>query len=334
MKKLTALLLTFLFALSACTAALAWSCPSCGTEGNGNFCAECGTKRPEENICPNCGTNYGSEKPNFCMECGTRLTAAAPTEAPAAAPTAAPAPEKKYLATSDSGVNIVSVETQENGFVTITWDDLKDNGPYMARFVSVTTGNFNTDWDNNVVRNEASDISALSYTYQYLVPGESYWLVITNADRDGVYIRYDSPAVEAFADFATTVSVKPLMSLTLGDVSSPMEVSSFSAAEIALQTSEHGLYVRLDYPALDSDKEYAAQEVFTDPNGFALVDGSHTLPFIAYEEGGYRYWDFYDLAWYFDVLSYQYETLPTGTYTMSFYLDGELAAETSFIITD
>lgn len=334
MKKLTALLLTFLFALSACTAALAWSCPSCGTEGNGNFCSECGTKRPEETICPSCGANYGAEKPNFCMECGTRLAAAAPTEAPTEAPTAAPAPEKQYLATSNSGVNIVSVEMQENGYLTVTWDDLDDNGPYMARFVSVTTGDFDTDWDNNIVRNEASDISGLSFSYQYLVPGQPYWLVITNADMDGVYYKHVPQPAGTFTDFTITPSANPLLSLTLGDVSAPMEVSSFSAAEIALKISEHGLYLQLDYPELDGDKEYAAQVVITDPNGFALVDGSTTMTFKAYENGGYRYWDFYDLAWYFDVLTYQYETLPTGDYTVSVYLDGLFATATAFSITD
>lgn len=50
-----------------------WQC-SCGAVGTGNFCMQCGAKRPEPKqekgwFCPNCGTkNEG----NFCTNCGTR----------------------------------------------------------------------------------------------------------------------------------------------------------------------------------------------------------------------------------------------------------------------
>ena len=30
-----------------------WKC-ACGNENDGKFCSECGAKKPEENICPNC----------------------------------------------------------------------------------------------------------------------------------------------------------------------------------------------------------------------------------------------------------------------------------------
>jgi membrane protease subunit (stomatin/prohibitin family) len=50
-----------------------WKCPACGALAHGNFCPECGTKRPEnepdEWKCPQCGElNQG----NFCTECGTK----------------------------------------------------------------------------------------------------------------------------------------------------------------------------------------------------------------------------------------------------------------------
>ena len=45
-----------------------WVCPQCGTTNNGNFCNNCGTKRPSIGwTCPTCGTqNEG----NFCSNCG------------------------------------------------------------------------------------------------------------------------------------------------------------------------------------------------------------------------------------------------------------------------
>ena len=60
-------------------AANTWICPKCGKENTGNFCMECGEKKPAPPaawICPKCGKeNTG----NFCMECGTKKP-----EAPAA----------------------------------------------------------------------------------------------------------------------------------------------------------------------------------------------------------------------------------------------------------
>ncbi len=45
-----------------------WVCPQCSTTNNGNFCNNCGTKRPSTGwTCPTCGTqNEG----NFCSNCG------------------------------------------------------------------------------------------------------------------------------------------------------------------------------------------------------------------------------------------------------------------------
>ena len=56
----------------------AWKCPQCGNHvAAGNFCTECGAKKPEAPAawtCPQCGkANTG----NFCAECGTKKPAAA-----------------------------------------------------------------------------------------------------------------------------------------------------------------------------------------------------------------------------------------------------------------
>lgn len=49
-----------------------WKCPTCGQENTGNFCSNCGTRRPtvlNKWVCPHCGReNTG----NFCNNCGTK----------------------------------------------------------------------------------------------------------------------------------------------------------------------------------------------------------------------------------------------------------------------
>ena len=55
----------------------AWTCPQCGAVNTGNFCSECGTKKPAPAgavKCPGCGKEYpAGTAPKFCPECGTKL---------------------------------------------------------------------------------------------------------------------------------------------------------------------------------------------------------------------------------------------------------------------
>lgn len=55
-------------------AASGWTCPNCGHDGNtGNFCNECGSKKPTEIntwTCEKCGHKGNSG--NFCNECGSK----------------------------------------------------------------------------------------------------------------------------------------------------------------------------------------------------------------------------------------------------------------------
>lgn len=56
----------------------AWTCPSCGKQATGNFCPECGAKKPEEPAgwtCPSCKT---VNKGKFCTECGAKKPAGEP----------------------------------------------------------------------------------------------------------------------------------------------------------------------------------------------------------------------------------------------------------------
>ena len=57
-----------------------WTCPSCGKAVTGNFCPDCGTKKPAPKAagfwtCPSCGKqNQGK----FCTECGAKKPAGVP----------------------------------------------------------------------------------------------------------------------------------------------------------------------------------------------------------------------------------------------------------------
>ena len=49
-----------------------WICPNCGSSNNGNFCEECGNKRPEEKVCKKCGAKLEDDQ-KYCEECGTKI---------------------------------------------------------------------------------------------------------------------------------------------------------------------------------------------------------------------------------------------------------------------
>lgn len=51
----------------------AWKCPKCGANATGNFCPECGEKKPSEDgwTCSECGT---VNKGKFCQNCGAKKT--------------------------------------------------------------------------------------------------------------------------------------------------------------------------------------------------------------------------------------------------------------------
>ena len=72
-----------------------WTCPECGQENTGNFCPFCGTKRPEEIVCPECGTAYPPDTDYaFCPNCGTALAKPEAAQEPESVPVSASASEK------------------------------------------------------------------------------------------------------------------------------------------------------------------------------------------------------------------------------------------------
>ncbi len=56
---------------AAAPAANTWTCPKCGKVNDGNFCGQCGEKKPDDGkwICPKCGKENDG---NFCGQCGEK----------------------------------------------------------------------------------------------------------------------------------------------------------------------------------------------------------------------------------------------------------------------
>ena len=61
----------------AAPAADGWTCPACGKSASGNFCPECGAKKPESGAFWTCGCG-ANNKGKFCSECGAKKPAGIP----------------------------------------------------------------------------------------------------------------------------------------------------------------------------------------------------------------------------------------------------------------
>ena len=49
-----------------------WNCPKCNKQVSGNFCPECGSKKPEKAFCSNCGKPVQKDA-KFCPNCGNKI---------------------------------------------------------------------------------------------------------------------------------------------------------------------------------------------------------------------------------------------------------------------
>ena len=61
---------------AAAPEAAGWTCPKCGANNTGKFCAECGTAQPAAapTSCPKCGyTPADGKLGKFCPECGNKI---------------------------------------------------------------------------------------------------------------------------------------------------------------------------------------------------------------------------------------------------------------------
>lgn len=79
-KKKVFLLVVAIFLVAICSSAIAegvsdeWACPSCNNISTGNFCSNCGEKKPiqdntNEWVCSSCGAKVTG---NFCSVCGSK----------------------------------------------------------------------------------------------------------------------------------------------------------------------------------------------------------------------------------------------------------------------
>ena len=310
MKKLTALIMALLMCLSV---ASAWSCPTCGGNMEGNFCTECGTKKPA-NICPSCGTDFGEKSYAFCTECGTKMQQSAATPIPTAAPTAAPTQADRAI--------ITNIETNDNGTVTVSWAG--GTAPYIVQYTLKRSDDFLADREaarnDGAYWNGATNVQETSVTLNRIIPGETYWIAVLDANEKGQRWEFTSET-SAFTDFPVTMEVSPRQ--RIGETPEDIDFIPVDTAG-AEDDVEHGIFLRLTHNNPGADRELFMQIALTFPDGFKYLYGTGNVSF-ANGEGRWRKWEFYNLDAMFAHLRNYQEVLPTGNLVVDIYLNGQLA---------
>lgn len=172
MKRTLCLVLMLALLLCALPArAASWTCPSCHQSSSGNFCSNCGTKKPADSgdywECEGCGELTTG---NFCANCG--------------------AARGTYSgATANDHISIQSVTANADGTTTIRWTADYDNP--IGYSVS-----YRCESRPNSVRYFAGDTSGNSFTLNALIPGETYSIIVQDAvswDNEGHMVLEAGP---------------------------------------------------------------------------------------------------------------------------------------------
>lgn len=229
----------------------------------------------------------------------------------------------------ESGVIITGVTENADGTATITWTDEYNNSPYEICFAQKFTDDFHADRETGT-RDwaETREATGGSYTYQRLVPGQAYWLMVHDANGQGRYFIYTPKKAEKFPEFTMKMTCQPLL-----NIGSDITVSEFSSAEIGAGLSGHKMELWIEHPQLARSRDYLGQIVITSPDGSRLVENTFDFH-LDQGQGKSVGWKSYDLDWYFNVLVRNMGACPVGTYTVELYCDGEFAASTTFNMTE
>ncbi len=305
-----------------------WTCPECGQAGNtGNFCGNCGTKAPEPGpwTCPECGQTGNTGK--YCGNCGTKApgsgTAATPIPAATVTPTEVPAPARTF----ELSPSFIS----ENGRVTVSWTDSEFQAPYKV--LAQYQGSYDVVQPNYI---EGEDIYATNFTIEDLVPGKTYVVEVRDAYGVSAKRTYTLPEPTTFEDgklkaSSIKVTIEFRRKTPDEERKNAKKINALVASEIVNNrgTYAYGFRYNIKNPSLAKSRNYFTQVAIIAPNGYTECEVYRDMEYG--REYSANYW--YMLGdWTFDMIYQKNGSLPTGTWTVELYWDGQYVNTSTFTI--
>lgn len=219
------------------------------------------------------------------------------------------------------GLTIEGAFANENGSVTLVWNDAADNGPYNVYYELLDRAPVPFGWT------AARGVRGSAVTLAQLAPGVSYVFAVEDASGNRVETVYYAPALENGNDIGAKIRIHTKVRNGRNMLELP-----FSASEIMQNNGkEHGFYLKMAYSMLRKTRNYAFSVTVEAPNGFtdAVLSGMMTLN---YGKSEVPAWGFVELDEYFSYLERYYGGVPTGEYLVTMNFNGKPAYTVSFVV--
>ena len=223
------------------------------------------------------------------------------------------------------GVTITKVETLENGNVKVTWKDDERNGPYSVAYENVEGDNTYTLWIAE------SDITGTSCEVVDLAPGEDYNLYVIDNDFNYDYYEYQGAAALFGGSKGGTRLTVTLRQRVKG-VSSTIDRFSAAAIQKALNGGNdfYGATIRTELPAVNRYMKVVFRMSAKLPTGEVIVFAVNEERISA--DSDYLYYDTYPFTTLWQIIQYAYEDIPTGEYTLGFYINEDYIGYQTFTV--
>lgn len=229
-------------------------------------------------------------------------------------------------------IKITSVTKESNGQATVRWtDERSSSGAYRVNYLQKRSDSFENDRDMGVYwyDGQVDGTKNRFATTSCLVPGYSYWIVVRDVNDSSIKSEpyaYNPGSAASFSEYANTLTFQ----LRINKDGKKTDVSSFQARDINTDngSTTFGAYVENRHSVLARARSYYGIIGIKDPRGQVIATTHETLDYPVGDP--YKHWDSYSLNWYFEKVKKTYGSVPTGTYTVTLYLNGQTAATTTF----
>ena len=217
------------------------------------------------------------------------------------------------------GLTIEGAAFNEDGSVTLAWDDTADNGPYNVYYELLESAPVPFGWT------AAVGVQGNAVTVRQLAPGVNYVFTVEDASGNRAETVCYAPAAQVGNEIGAKIRIHTKVRYDDKDLYLP-----FSASEIMQDNGKaHGLYLKMAYSMLARERNYAFSLTVEAPNGFKNVVLSGALT-LNYGKSEVPAWGFIALDDYFSYLERYYGGVPTGEYTVTMNFDGKPACAVSF----
>ena len=249
--------------------------------------------------CALCGKESGSEN-YLCADCLLGLL------------------EEKDVS---GGLEIIGATTNDDGSVTLIWDDAAANGPYNVYYELLERAPVPFGWTAE------SGVYGNTVTMTQLVPGVSYVFTVEDASGNKADFIYYAPNVKVGNKIGAKIRLTTKMRNGRNHLGIPFYVGDIHRPD----TREHGFSLKLSYSMLKYTRNYAFSISVEAPNGFTDVIHSGHAP-LNYGRSELAAWNFISLEDFFGCLERYYGGVVPGEYIVTMNFDGNPACTTTFTV--